>query len=174
MQVQQMIRASADVLTITTLSPGNVYKRIDTAGYGSSDPVLRFGVVQSVMNNGEDSAVTALEFTADYTGVAAALKVFDGGKPVSIFPATPDEITQHLTELTERAERDVADAEKALQGKRDAHARVLHLRGQIGELSAPASADRLPEIPTGESGVVLDGDSSLVDGEFDQVTGQPL
>lgn len=169
MQVQQMIRASADILTITTLSPGNVYKRIEQPGaYAGGEPVLRFGVVQSVMNNGEDSAVTALEFTADYSGVAAALKVFDGGKPVAIFPATPDEITQHLADLTERAERDLKSAEDTLQSKRDALARVVRLRGQVGELSAPATADQLP--PAAPEGVVLSGESAaLVD--VDPVTG---
>lgn len=146
MQVQQMIRASADVLTITTMAPGNVYKRIETGGgYGNAEPVLRFGVVQSVMNNGEDSAVTALEFTADYSGVAASLKVFDGGKPVAIFPATPDEITQHLGELAERAERDVATAETALQGKREALSRVRHLASTVGELSVAATSDAIAE-----------------------------
>lgn len=172
MQVQQMIRASADVLTITTMSPGNVYKRIETSGYGSTDPVLRFGVVQSVMNNGEDSAVTALEFVADYSGVAASMKVFDGGKPVAIFPATPDEITQHLTDLTERAEKDVTDAERALQAKRDAHARVLHLRGQVGELSTPDTTDR-PTLPSREPGAVIPGEhADLVD--VDPITGRDL
>lgn len=159
MQVQQMIRSSADILTITTLSPGNVYKRIEQASSYSTEPVLRFGVVQSVMNNGEDSAVTALEFTADYSGVAASMKVFDGGKPVAIFPATPDEITQHLTELTERAERDLKSAEDTLQSKRDALARVVHLRGQVGELSAPDTANELPAV-TPPEGVVLSGESA--------------
>lgn len=169
MQVQQMIRSSADILTITTLSPGNVYKRIEQgSSYAGGEPVLRFGVVQSVMNNGEDSAVTALEFTADYTGVAASMKVFDGGKPVAIFPATPDEITQHLTELTERAERDLKSAEDTLQSKRDALARVVHLRGQVGELSAPDTANEI--IPAAPDGIVLSGESAGLIG-VDPVTG---
>lgn len=164
MQVQQMIRASADVLTITTLAPGNVYKRIDARGaYGEAEPRLRFGVVQSVMNNGEDAAVTALEFLADYTGISAELKVFDGGKPVAIFPATPDEITQHLGELTEKAERDVEAAEKALVDKRQALARVQHLRSQIQELSAPATSTEQPPLPAPEPGLVLSGEHFDVD-----------
>lgn len=141
MQVHQMIRNSADILTITTLAPGNVYKRVDSRAFGESEPTLRFGVVQDVMNNGEDSAITALEFTADYSGVAAQLKVYDGAKPVVIFPATPEEITTHLAEVQQRAQKDVERAEQTLAKERVALEQVQRIIDGIGALSAPESTD---------------------------------
>lgn len=141
MHVQQIIRASADILTITSLSPGNVYKRIEEPDY-SGEQRLSFGVVQSVMNNGEDAAVTALELAPDYSGIVAKLRVFDGRKPVAIFPATPEEVSVHLSELLDRATRDVASAEEALNTKREALARVQRVSDTIGELTAPESVAR--------------------------------
>jgi hypothetical protein len=137
MQVQNIIRASADVLTITSLSPGDVYKRVGDTNY-SGDATLHFGVVQSVMNNGEDAAVTALEYETDYSvGIKATLKVFTGGKPIAIFPATPAEITKHLTDLHAATVRSVETAERDLETKRKALAAVEALTATVGELTEP-------------------------------------
>lgn len=139
MQVQQIIKASADVLTITTLSPGNVYKRVDESSYGGT-PTLRFGVVQDVMNNGSDAAVTALEYEADYSaGAKAVLRVFTGSQPAAIFPATPAEVQAHLQDLRESAERAVQQAEADLDKKRDALSAVRGIIDRVGDLSAPDS-----------------------------------
>ena len=139
MQVQNIIRASADVLTITSLSPGNVYKRVGDSYSG--DATLHFGVVQAVMNNGEDAAVTAIEYETDYSaGIKATLKVFTGGKPIAIFPATPAEITKHLTDLRAATVRSVETAERDLDTKRKALAAVEELSATVGDLTAPSVA----------------------------------
>ena len=138
MQVQQVIRNSADIVTITNLAPGDVYKRIEESSYG--DPVLRFGIVQSVMNNGEDAAVTALEYAPDYTlGATTAVKVFTGTKPVAIFPATPDEVLDHIDGLEKAAEEAL---DRATEAERKAVAnldRVRTLRLSIPSLTAPTT-----------------------------------
>lgn len=136
MQVQQIIRASADVLTITTLAPGNVYKRVEEGYQGEA--ILRFGVVQSVMNNGADAAVTALEYAPDYTkGVTATLKVFTGARPAAIFPATPEEVTAHLADITRAANEAVTAAEKDLAAKRAVLRAVRRVNRTVGALTAP-------------------------------------
>ena len=138
MQVQQIIQASADVLTVTRLAPGNVYKRVEDSGYGG--PVLRYGVVQSVMNNGTDAAVTALEYEADYSaGAKAIIKVFNGSTPAAIFPATPAEVTVHLDELMESARQAVIRAEEDLIKKQGALSAVVKMVESIGDLTAPES-----------------------------------
>lgn len=143
MQVQQMIRNSAQVLTITHLSPGDCYKRV-TESTTYSQAALVFGVVQDVMNNGEDAAVTALEYVTDYTtGVKATLQVFDGGKPAAIYPATPDEVAAHVDDL-ERYAIDAQERAQADLDKRTAAVRaVQRLRDQMAaaSLQAPATAD---------------------------------
>jgi len=137
MQVQQIIRASADVLTITRLSPGNVYKRVDDTAY-TGTPVVRFGVVQDVVNNGEDSAVTALEFVPDYTdGVKVSPMVFTGSKPAAIFPAQPEELVVHFAELERSANAAVERTQVAHDKAVEALASVVRVRAQVGDLSAP-------------------------------------
>lgn len=145
MHVSQIVRNSADVLTITHLSPGDVYKRIEDSSY--ADASLRFGIVQSVMNNGDDAAVTALEFAHDYNGAAPAMKVFNGNKPAAIFPATPDEVLVHMTDV-----RNAAKA--ALQRAADAHTKaaaqldaVEAAFARIDALSAPATSTTVLEAP---------------------------
>jgi hypothetical protein len=152
MQVQQIIQASADVLTITRLSPGDVYKRVVDSGYGDNTAVLRFGVVQDVMNNGSDAAVTALEYVSSYGGVAAAeLKVFTGSKPVAIFPATPEEVASHMTDLTTAADKALTAAEDAVTKARDTRAAVYRLAEQVGTLSAPqTTANVIDALPATE------------------------
>lgn len=139
MQVQNIIRASADVLTITHLTVGNVYKRVDTNYNG--DASIKFGVVQSVMNNGTDAAITALEYEADYNGARATIRVITAAKDVAIFPATPEEVIVHLAELEERAldARDRATQELA---KREAEVQaVVRLRANVGALTEPETAE---------------------------------
>lgn len=137
MQVHQIIKNSADVLTITRLSPGDVYKRVvDGSAYG--DATIRFGVVQDVMNNGEDSAVTALEYVSSYDGSASAeLKVFTGSKPVAIFPATPGEVESHLDALTTGADRALAKAEDALTKAQEVRLAVYGLARSVHSLREP-------------------------------------
>jgi hypothetical protein len=143
MQVQQMIRTSAEVLTITRLEPGNVYKRVVTDYTGTAS--LRFGVVQSVMNNGADAAVTAIEFAPNLAGsVASEIKVFDSSAVAAIFPATPDEISAHFIELEERVEREVAAAEKALEDKHLTRQRVQELVSMAATITAPETSNILP------------------------------
>lgn len=137
MQVHQIVGTSADVMTITRLSPGDVYKRVEESDYYSGAKLV-FGVVQSVMNNGEDAAVTALEYEADYnSGAKAVIKVMTGSRPVAIFPATPEEVTAHLEELWASAQSAVIRAEDELQKKREALGAVERLRDGVGELTAP-------------------------------------
>jgi hypothetical protein len=145
MQVRQIVRSSADVLTITRLSPGDCYKRVED---GYSEPTLKFGVVQSVMNNGEDAAVTALEYEVDYTvGAKARIRVFNGGKPAAIFPATPEEVTTHLAEIRQSTQQAVERAERDLTEKRAALAAVEALTASVGTLSAPATTSGVIDAP---------------------------
>ena len=141
MQVQQIVRASADVVTITTLRPGDVYKRVDETYSG--DAVLRFGVVESTMNNGEDAAVSAFEYTPDYSsGVAVKPVVFTGNKPVAIFPATPEEVAQHMDALVTAAQEASQRADESAAKMREALARTVGLRDRVlaGELTAPLTS----------------------------------
>lgn len=143
MQTTQMIRNSAEVLTIVSLAPGDVYKRVEETSYDGAK--IRFGVVQSVMNNGTDAAVTAIELTpALPASVVAAQKVFTGSKPEAIFPATPDEVTAHLEALLDAAQKAVARATEEQEKAQRQYALVQSVRASVGTLNAPQAVDALP------------------------------
>ena len=111
MDTRQLIEASAEIITITRLQAGDVYKRIEEGGYGSP---LRFGIVQSVMNNGAESAFTALEFTPNYGSVNAEIKVFSAGKPIAIFAAMPAEVQEHCNQVLQASSAAVAVKQREL------------------------------------------------------------
>lgn len=117
MRTSTLVQGNADIITIVSLRAGDVYKRLEKPTYGEKYE-LRFGVVRDVMHNGEDSAITALEFTADYTGVAPALKVFGTDSDLRLFAAEPEEIRSHFAEMVKAAEDAAAKASEELDRKR--------------------------------------------------------
>lgn len=147
MQTQQLIQASADVVTITHLAPGDVYKRVEEGGAYAGGPgaTLRFGIVQDVMNNGTDSAVTALEYVPAPAyasgGVTVEVKVWTGSKPAAIFAATPAEVTQHLAAVVADTDKAVDKAEAELTKARAAWQAVQEVVARAGQqiLTAPAT-----------------------------------
>jgi hypothetical protein len=143
MDTTQLVRASAEVVTITSLKAGDVYKRIETLYTGEAN--LRFGVVQSVMNNGTESAFTALEVRPDFVGVAVESKVYDGSKPIALFAATPDEVGVVVSEAREAIARKVAAAEKALTEARNEADRIGDLIDRVNHsaLTAPTVAGEI-------------------------------
>jgi hypothetical protein len=135
--VTNLVKASAEILTITSLSEGDVYKRIE------GDEV-RFGVVQSVMNNGTEAAVTALELFKQYGSPGIKEYVIQTDKHVAIFPATPLEFEVYLASLKDEVLRNVRDARAALKAREEHAARLAKLERQCkarGFLKEPATAD---------------------------------
>jgi len=141
MKTAAFVRDTAEVVRVISLQPGDVYKRVITSNYGG-EAELRFGVVQSIMSNGDDSALTALEFTASYSGVKPDIKVWSTEQDLSLFAATPAEILEHFQTLNEAADKAVRDAERALA---EARSRQISLRAATSTkarkaLSAPMIA----------------------------------
>ena len=139
METTQIIRASAEVVTISSFRPGDVYKRVENDYTGNAG--LRFGIVQDVMNNGTDAAFTALEYRSDYSsGYTAELKVYDGSKPAALFAATPEEINVHIGELVASCERRREEAHEKYLAATKALAAVHRVAANIGDLTAPQLA----------------------------------
>lgn len=113
MQTTQIVRGAAEVLTITRLRVNDVYKRVEE-NY-SGEPVLRYGIVTDVMDNGPDAAVVATEYRpADFgAGIQIRSAVITGSRPMAIFPAEPIEVADHMDAVVAAAE----DAAKAAREK---------------------------------------------------------
>jgi hypothetical protein len=138
MKVDQIVRAAgAEVITITTLRPGDVYSRLEKQSY-SETYYLRLGIVQSVHSNGEDAAFTAVEI--DSLNYEVSLKVYGTGANLALFAATPEEIRNVLSEALTRANRGVKDAEESLSTARDKRAAVDRLIDGAAAIQSPETA----------------------------------
>jgi hypothetical protein len=145
-QTTNLVQASADVVRITTLTAGDVYKRFDTPSYGGPD--LLFGVVQDVLNNGTTVVITAVEYSNQGVSVVAKMKVFGPGTDLALFAATPAEVGAHLGEVLKAANYAVVDAEKSLAAARAARdgVRAALARSLDGELTAAETEVERPAL----------------------------
>lgn len=117
--IKTLVSSSADIIQIVSLKTQDTYKRLYKQ-YGSSDPELRYGVVTDVLHNGENAAITVLEFSKAYDGsVNLESKVFSTDQTLELFPARPDELRSYFQDLVTSAERDLQKKEMEVLQKRD-------------------------------------------------------
>lgn len=136
MDTRSIIEASATVITITRLKAGDVYKRLEP----TSEPPLVFGIVQDVLHNGTDAAITAIEITSGYQGVSARLRVFEMAKDLALFAATPSELGAESERWIADGRRRLATAEKA----------VLDADEQLERLMATLASANLDQLTVPE------------------------
>lgn len=145
MKTATLVQGTAEVITIVSLRPGDVFKRLVDKGAGYSDDRYKavFGVVQSIDSNGEDTMVSAIEFDEEYGTPTSRHRVFGTDSTVRIFAATPDEIAQQLADFGELFNRKVDTARDALRAAEEAKLRfdAVVARHALGELSAPQTAE---------------------------------
>ncbi|QGJ94949.1 hypothetical protein SEA_REDWATTLEHOG_90 [Gordonia phage RedWattleHog] len=137
METRTLIEPSAQVITITTLKPGDTYKRLVKNYSDTYD--LRIGVVTDVLNNGSEAVLTALEFSGSYSTAEAELKVFGGDKDLALFATTPEEVGVYLDDVNERAHQ-MAESKRRELEKAEAVVRAVEdtlARARGGQLSAP-------------------------------------
>jgi len=169
MQVQTLIQPQAEIVNIIQLREGDVYKRLQEGVYGGTDEI-KFGVVTGVVNNGTQSAITALEYAASYNSVTVEHKTFSGTKELAIFPANPIEFAEHIDSLLNALDNGIADKERDLAKQRDLRERVAKIKP--GELTAavtqafPVKAidkvnDASPAWHEGQTLPAADGDETV-------------
>jgi len=139
MRTDTLVRGSADVVTVVRLRKHDVYKRLDKEGYGDTY-VLRFGIVTDVLYNGEDTAITAIEFRQAYAGqpVVTELKVFGTNSDLKLFYAEPEEITTHLGSIHDDAIKTLEKAQQELARAQVLVATVEQVRRETGTLQLMA------------------------------------
>lgn len=106
MQTKQIIQASANVIRITRLSRGNIYKRFDDSDY------VYYGVVTDVLNDGHNTMITATEYKKSWSSIDVSQKVIKGEKDYVLFPATLEEIQSEFQSVVDSKERDIANYKK--------------------------------------------------------------
>lgn len=142
MKTETLIKATATVINLVSLEEGNVYVRIDDSNSYSGDKI-KYGVVTQVLHNGETAVITALEHSTTYSGVEVTRKVFQTGDDLKIFHCTVTAWETHAANLAEIVQRQVRDAEKALEKAQELQAQVVQL--SFFDLSEPEHNVRLLE-----------------------------
>lgn len=108
MQVQQAIQSSANVIRVTSVSAGDVYKRFDD----SYDDRVYYGVVRSVHNDGETAIIEATEYSYRYSSLEVNIKVLRGDKEYKLFPSNPEELNLELSDVVEKKQQEIKKAQE--------------------------------------------------------------
>lgn len=111
MQIKQAIQSSANVIRVTSITAGDVYKRFDS----TYDDRVYYGIVRNVHNDGEVAVVEALEYMKQYGNIDINLKVIRGDKDYSLFPADPGELECQLQDVVDRKERDIIKKQEEIK-----------------------------------------------------------
>lgn len=108
MKTQQAIQSSANVIRITSVFAGDVYKRFANTDY---DDKVYYGVVKAVHNDGEKTIIEAVEYCYKYSDISVDYKTINGTSDVTIFPATPEELNLELDKARKAQLRKIEEAE---------------------------------------------------------------
>jgi len=109
MQTKQIIQASANVIRITKLSKGNIYKRFDDSDY------TYYGIVTDVLNDGINAIITSTEYRKSWSSMDVSQKVIKGEKDYVLFPATLEEIESEFQSVIDSKERDIENSKKSIK-----------------------------------------------------------
>ncbi len=136
MQTKNIIQSSANIIRITQLHKGDVYKRIEESSYG--DPTVKYGVVMDILNQGDKGFIEALEYTKSYSTIDASLKIFGGDKDIAIFPTTIEEVKNHLNSAVESIRKSIEDKRQALE-------KEIKMLGEVETFVSGETAKKLTE-----------------------------
>lgn len=110
MQTKQAIQTSANVIRITSVSAGDVYKRFDE----SYEDRTYYGIVKAVHNDGENTIIEATEYCYKYSDIQVEHKVIKGTKEYIIFPSSPEELNLELENARKAKVREIEKAEETI------------------------------------------------------------
>lgn len=111
MQTKQAIQTSANVIRITSVSAGDVYKRFDK---NYEDRTI-YGVVKAVHNDGENTIIEATEYTYRWSDLEVSHKVLKGSEDYILFPASPEELNLELENAREKKVREIESSKDAIK-----------------------------------------------------------
>lgn len=145
MQTKNIIQTSANVIRITNLKAGDMYKRVEDSSYSTS---MKYGIVKAVLNNGEKTFIEAIEYTKSYSSIKAEMAIISGEKDIAIFPATIDEIKDEFNGLEETLLKEIETKEKEIEEKKKCIAETRMLLS--GEMTNTLSSAEFKEMTQGQ------------------------
>lgn len=115
MDTKQIIQASANVIRITKMAKGDIYKRFD-------DNYTYLGIVRNIYNDGVNAIIEATEYRNSWRSIEVKQQVLRGDNDYRIFPATLedfnlefDEVEKGLLDSIKSAEKTIADAKASIE-----------------------------------------------------------
>ena len=117
MQVKSIIQASANIVKITELVKGNIVKLAEENSY---DTNISYAVVMDILNDGDKVFIEFLKYKKNYSGVDLEQKVISGEKDVHIFPATPEDLTQHVKSIEQAIREEISNEREEADKKENA------------------------------------------------------
>lgn len=112
MITKQAIQSTANVIRITSVVAGDVYKRFENSEY---DDKVYYGVVKAVHNDGEKTIIEAIEYCYKYSDISVDYKVIGGTKDITIFPSTPEELNLELEKARKAQVKKIEDAKEQIE-----------------------------------------------------------
>lgn len=112
MLTKQAIQSTANVIRITSVNAGDVYKRFSDSDY---DDKVYYGVVKAVHNDGEKTIIEAVEYCYRYSDISVEFKVIGGTKDITIFPSTPEELNLELEKARKAQIKKIEDAKEQIE-----------------------------------------------------------
>ena len=134
MQTKQVVQASANVVRITNVSAGDVYKRFEQTSYSD---YTYYGIIRCVHNDGENTVIEALEFKKEYSNLQFSNKIFTNKtEDLAMFPATPEELNMEMDGIRKKKEKEI-------ENKRD---EILKLEKEIIDIENIESGEILKDL----------------------------
>ena len=145
MKTQQIVQSQANVIRVTNISAGDVYKRFETEGYSKG---TFYGIVKAVYNDGEKTIIEANEYQYEYGSIKPSYKTISGTDDIVLFPATPDEMNLDFESAKKSLEQSI---EKSLKSIDEDKAKIETLEGLIsGETQKKLKAMSFIELSQNE------------------------
>ena len=117
MQVKQLVQSTANIIRITQLSKGNIVKFVKDDNYDTS---VSYAVVMDILNNGEKTYVELMKYKKNYGSVDLESVLISGDKETILFPATPEDLEQHLKSIEQKLREEISDKRDEANKKENA------------------------------------------------------
>lgn len=111
MQTKQAIQTSVNVIRITSITPGDVYKRFDE----NYDDRVYFGLVTAVHNDGDKTIIEATEYKWSGWTLDVEYKILRGEKDYILFPSTPEELNLELEQARRKKQNEITEAQEKIE-----------------------------------------------------------
>lgn len=162
MQTKNLIQAQANVVKITALKKGDVFKYIRDDSYSSNETY--YGVVLDLFNSGNKSFIQVLLYKRSYGhSIETEVRLFNGTKDINIFPATVDEVKEYFEGTLDSLKKEIEKTKKQIINLESAYCKASEFMS--GETSKKLTEMSYTEITQDEYNKIEQKRHELLEGK---------